>query len=111
MSLDLWMAKPECPTCKHSETTENMNYTYNVSPMWYAIFPDDRNMIDIDGMTGEEANIQLKDALSCLVAEPKKFQAMEPENNWGSYHGFIIYIMNLIEECNKHPDWIWGSYR
>lgn len=113
MSLDLWMKSPECPVCKHSENGENFNYTYNVSKMWYEIFPEDKGkgMVYIDGMTGLESIGTLTSALFSLRENPEKFNPMNPENGHGCYKTFIKFIEDLINESRNNPEWIWESCR
>jgi hypothetical protein len=112
MSLDLWMQSKDCPTCgRHDCTGDSLNYTYNAAVMWREIFPYDGQMINIDGMTGEESLEKLKYGLGILKANPDKFLPLEPENKWGSYNGFMLYIKDLIDLAEKHPDWIWMSDR
>ncbi len=111
MSLDLWLAKPECPTCQHTERTNSLNCTYNLSPMWHDIFPDDNGMVNIDGMTGKGSLIKLNFALSQLIGGVEYFTKMNPENGWGSYAGFVEFIKNLINLAERYPDYIWEACR
>ncbi len=115
MSLTLWLQKKQCGECGHWESTESFNYTYNnVAPMWYAIFPDAKNMVDIDGMTGAQSAEKLKFALEILVNAPNAFEtfkAMNPENDWGYCASFKKYIFNLIQIAEQNPTWIWESSR
>lgn len=111
MSLSLTLVSNECSTCGHMENTETLNYTYNVSPMWYEIFPDDSCMIDIDGLTGKESLTKLNYAVSEMENNPDKFIPMNPENGWGSYEGFKRYLKELIMMAENNPEYIWNSCR
>jgi len=111
MSLSLLLKSNECLTCGHFESTESLNYTYNVSPMWYEIYPKQDHMVDVDGLTGKESLSLLECALQMLESSPSKFIAMNPENGWGSYEGFKKYITELILIAKEHPDWVWQSCR
>ena len=111
MSLDLWLASSICPTCQHQERTDLLNYTYNVAPMWYEIYPNQKQMINVDGLTGKESLPLLEYALQMLNRTPAKFIAMNPENGWGSYETFKVYIKNLIVFAISHPTWIWEACR
>lgn len=110
MSLDLWLEKTPCQMCGHSERTESQNCTYNVLPMWLTIFPDDKRLVDIDGMNGMESIKKLKFSLNALI-DPYKFQPLNPSNGWGSYKGLISFITSLLKMANEHPDWVWKSCR
>lgn len=111
MSLDLWLSRPICPTCSRGEGTDFFNYTYNVSHMWYAIFPEAEEMVDIDGLTGYESLEKLRFALAVLTEMPDKFIAMNPENGWGDYEGFKRYISRLITQAEFLPEWTWKAAR
>lgn len=111
MSLSLCLIKPECPTCHHQDYTESENYTYNVSSMWYKIFPDAKKMVDIDGITGAESLPKIQFAINTMINSPDEFKALNPENGWGSYAGFIAYLGKLIEMASRHPTWIWEAFR
>ena len=111
MSLDLYLRETPCETCGHQHEALNFNYTYNVSPMWYKIYPDAKNMVDIDGMTGEEAYKKLSYARKVLESQPKEFMALNPSNGWGSYDGFLDFINELIKACMDNPKLVWDSCR
>jgi hypothetical protein len=112
MSLDLWLESPVCPACgqKYFEII-NHNYTYNVSIMWYEMFPDATEMVDIDGLTGKEACYKLIKAQEIMGKNRAHLITLEPSNNWGSFDGFYKFINYLIQDCLEHPDWIWRSFR
>lgn len=111
MSLDLYMVIKSCEHCGHVETTDSLNITYNLAPMWYAIFDGAKQMCDIDTMSGEEAEPYLKIGLRRLKKKPEKFIALNPANGWGTYEDFVKYIENLIKLCKEYPDGIWKSDR
>ncbi len=111
MSLDLYMAIKSCEHCGHVETTDSLNITYNLAPMWYEAFPISDQMIDIDEMPGEEAEVILTLVLNSLKNFPDRFIAINPTNGWGSYEDFVKYIEKLIAICKEHPDGIWKSDR
>lgn len=111
MSLDLYMIIKSCEHCGHIETTESLNMTYNVAPMWMEIFPDDRQMIDIDGMCGDTAALKLKSAFYALREFPELFIKLNPQNGWGCYDDFMNYIEKLFDLSEKYPDGIWKSDR
>ena len=104
MSLDLWMEKDK------EEISESFNYTYNVSQMWKEATNDEK-MIPIEGLTGAEAKPLLLSGLEKLQENPEKFRAMNPDNKWGDYDRFILWIEQLIKECDSYPDAIWVAGR
>ena len=111
MSLDLYMVIKSCEHCGQSQTTDSLNMTYNLWPMWAEIFPGAEQMCDIDDMSGDEAEPYLKIALRRLNKNSEKFKAFNPANGWGTYEDFVKYIENLIKLCKEYPDGIWKSDR
>jgi len=111
VSLDLFLTFKPCPTCGQCKEGVDWNYTYNVAPMWYAVFPDSKNMLDIDGMTGKESVSRIESFVTALEAEPERFKAMEPNNGWGSYDSFLKALKSLIEIAEQNPDGMWRSWR
>jgi hypothetical protein len=110
MSLDLWMESPSCPTCDHRNKTESFNQTYNVGSMWRLVFPGEK-LVEIDGMPGKRSLKKLDKMLKELCVDPDKFQALNPENGWGSYDTFLSFIVNLANLARENPKWIWRACR
>lgn len=106
MGLDLTL------TCKHCmSSVAEYNYTYNVASMWYAVVPEDKNMVEIDGMTGADSIPKLEKAIELLKLTPEKFTPMDPENGWGSYATFVKWLYKLLESAKAYPDCIWTASR
>lgn len=111
MGLDIWMESKRCEECGHSERTGDLNYTYNVTRMWYAIYPDDEGMVWIDELTGKQAEKKLQYAIDELIKYPDEFKKLNPENGWGNYDGFLKFLENLLELSIKNPLGIWKTWR
>lgn len=111
MSLDLYLDEEKCPTCGHEKERMNFNYTYNVARMWYNIYPDDKGMVFIDGLTGLEAKPKLEFALKELLGNKLYYEQMNPPNGWGNYETFVEFIKNLISACEEYPNLTWSSWR
>jgi len=112
MSLDLWLKSEKCPHCGRSDDPDfDWNYTYNVSKMWFEVFPNADGMVDIDGLTGKESLKKLETFKAAMINDPNKFKKMNPPNGWGSYTTFLSAIEKLIEAAKEHPDHIWHSWR
>lgn len=106
MSLDLSLA------CKHCNSEPiTFNYTYNVSPMWFSCRPDDKVMVPIEGLTGEQSIEILSDVIGKLDSDPKRFYAMQPENKWGSYPSFLKWLISLKAAALEHQDMVWRASR
>lgn len=111
MSLDLFISPDPCKHCGRGEDRLEFNCTYNLSPMWYAIFPGDDGMVQIDGLTGQEAIHKILTAINEMTDREEEMRELEPENGWGSYDEFLSFLRNLAEACIKYPNSKWSSWR
>ena len=111
MGVDLYLRETPCETCGHQREDFEINYTYNAAPMWYRIYPDDHHMVDIDGMTGEEAYPKLVFAREFMEKNKDELKNLEPPNGWGSYQGFYDFITKCIQACIDNPKLIWEAWR
>lgn len=111
MSLDLEILSGGCKHCGRGEVMEHHNYTYNASPMWYAMFPEDESMVPIEGLTGEEADEQIKEAIYQMIDRSEEMKRLEPENGWGSYTGFLQFLERLHDANIEYPNGIWRALR
>lgn len=89
-----------------AEVTEN--YTWNVSPMFYACTPGEIGIsAALDGRTGAEAVPVLRDTLKAMLARKGEMVAMNPENGWGSYDGALRLLLTLCRASEANPDGVW----
>lgn len=112
MSLDLSISSNSCKHCgRGGETEIELNYTYNASPMWHAIYPKDEGMVQIDGMKGKEAEPKIVYAIYEMKTRKNAMKKLEPDNGWGSYEGFLLFLYKILEACKEYPDSVWRSFR
>lgn len=111
MSLDLMLKHNPCITCLHSDDSLDFNYTYNASKMWCAIYPDEKNMVYIEGLTGQEAEPKIRYAIDYMVKHRRQMLQLEPPNGWGSYSGFLEWLTKVHAACLLHPNSIWSACR
>ena len=78
------------------------NYTYNVSPMFYKAFGDP-GINFIEGKTGKECIEKLRLGLKEMQDNKSKYEAMNPDNGWGSYEGAVEVIETLIKWAAESP--------
>jgi hypothetical protein len=110
MSLDLTLKDIKCEHCGEYEEYD-FNLTYNLSPMWYHLFPEDDRMLPIEGLTGFEAEKLLYPALKKALSQKYALLKLEPSNGWGSYGIFIETLEGIIDCCKKHPKGTWRAWR
>lgn len=82
---------------------EEFNYTYNVSPMFYAAIPGGGLKI-IHGMTGREVIDVLLEMNDFFHANKMRLIDMEPDNGWGGYSGAMEFMHDIIGACLRNPD-------
>ena len=111
MSLDLTLSPPKCETCGHDPEGISFNITYNLSPMWYHLYPDDTAMLSIEGQTGLESSVIITLAISAFIRKRKDLIPLNPPNGYGSYDGFLKALSAMRNACEEHPDWIWSADR
>lgn len=100
------------------------NCTHNINPMANAIvYPDEDTDIPVmrevlfpqadgrewkswwqllDGMEGKQGQAYLSKIIDGLEADPERFRAMNPENGWGSYDGFLEVLKEMRDRV---PEW------
>ena len=94
-----WDVSLVCDTCQG--TVFDSNYTWNIGPMLHAVGCNPR---DWNQRKGLSVAAMLADALALLEADPEKFRAMNPENEWGSYDSMLEeWLWPLHTACRKWP--------
>ncbi len=88
--------------------SEEFNYTYNVSPMWYAAKPDPGIRAHY-GMTGQEAIIPLREIREYMESHRDELLKLNPENGWGDYYGALEFVTKLINASIRNPDAVWSG--
>lgn len=111
MSLDLTITADPCIYCGREPESISLNYTYNVSPMWYKVFPRDDGMVQIEGMTGKEASLKLRTAIKALEQRSEEMLAIEPANGWGTFEGFLQFLKKLKLASDNLPVGTWSADR
>lgn len=87
------------------------NYTHNTSKMIYATLSDDNDYVlaeretwwdRLSGMGGPEGAAYLDRIIRGLLADPDRYRAMNPTNNWGNYDQLVGV---LTEMRGAVPEW------
>ena len=82
------------------------NYTYNVSPMWYAAKPK-MGIRTHYGMTGKQALKPLRDIRNYMEEHQAKLEKLNPKNGWGDFEGALGFVNKLIRASLKYPRHKW----
>jgi len=104
MSYDVYLL---CPYCKKHDDDEHWwNYTFNISPMLY----DKDVNIDIkkwDNKKAKEIISELEEGIKALKANPEKYIAMNPSNNWGDYNTLLsCFLKPMLKAFKENPNFI-----
>ncbi len=106
MGWDIW-AEIDAGGEEKVSIGESYNYTYNTSPMLYDVGIDWK---ELTGKPLSEVVPILQAGLEKLKANPEKYEAMNPENGWGSYEGLVAKLTQIIEEYKQYPKAELGSW-
>lgn len=104
MSYDFGMYVVEVRHREKVPLDLHLNYTYNVGKMFYAAMAEktDKGINVIKGLPAPEAAEYLNLALSRMEEDPPKYEAMNPPNGWGDYHGALNVLRTLLDWCSKY---------
>ena len=111
MGANFYQIQEKCPTCGHEEVGESISITYNLSPMWYAMFPNDKTIIPIDGLSGQQAREKLEEAIDIMIRDEKKLQCLNPSNGFGSFDGFLDSLRKMLDLSKENPSLKWEVWR
>lgn len=102
MSYDLWIEP--AGLCEDEDNPLAgclyWNYTSNCSPMWRAAGAD---LAEFHGKTTDECVPILRSGIAELANNPEKYQAMNPENGWGSWESLVPRLAELLIALENHP--------
>lgn len=76
------------------------NCTSNLARMWREAGAD---LAEFHGKLASECIPLLKLAIDVLRADPERFEAMNPENGWGSYEDLIPALGRLLALFESAP--------
>lgn len=96
MSYCIGLEGAECPTCKHSATSDfYWNYTSNMGPAWRAAGAD---LAEYDGKPAAECSPALDAAIATMEAEPERVAAGPPDAD-----GFVAVLVRGWAKMNAPP--------
>lgn len=98
MSYDIYIADKE------------FNITWNLSPFFYAHFPENEGILYLGGMAGSEAALTLSKALDSIERERRFLGGDKPlcekydnPNGNGSTMGALLLLARLLAACAIYP--------
>ena len=100
MSWDVWLTTEI--DGHEIEVWSGPNYTHNCNGMIRdAGLPE--WPYRVDGWEGQVLYEHLTDCISNLLADPKKYRAMNPPNGWGDYDSLVRVLQEVRDHCQKFP--------
>ncbi len=99
MSLDVYLEVG-------GQTAYEANITHNVNRMAEAVgcYQELWRPDEIGIERASQLIEPLKAGLIALVSDPLRFEALNPENGWGSYDGLVQFVTAYLKACIQHPD-------
>lgn len=99
MSLDVYLTNGDEPVFEWN-ITHNVNKMAMDAGCYQALWRPDE-----EGITKASELVHLLEAgLLVLLSDPARFEAMNPENGWGSYDGLVTFVVEYLKACRKWPD-------
>lgn len=92
-----------------ADVFDGINYTYNVSAMYYRAFDDGNELLNIkgirrlEGLSGEEAKPLLEKAIKNMMRKPEIYKNLNPDNGWGNYEGALSTLEQLLKWAEYAP--------
>lgn len=107
MSIDIYL---EINTGLKEVTAVDIgNYTHNCQPMWSHALKETgakiTHLCDFDGVNANDAYPMLQRAVNHMNNPENRptYEAMNPENGWGSFTSAREYLRRFMEACADHP--------
>ena len=99
MSLDVWLKV-------NGDEVFAANYTHNCNTMADAagIYKHLWRPDEIGITKAQELIDPLYEGIKAMAIDPAKFEALNPENGWGSYKTFVPWVFEYWRACCRWPD-------
>lgn len=81
-------------------------HTYNLCPMWRRAGMFEERSSELDGIRADVLADRAARGLMRAVSQPAAFKALNPENGWGDYGGFIKILTRTAIVCAENREGI-----
>lgn len=118
MSLDVYLyddmereEKCICSECDHEHVriyrkqlfrgtiTHNLITIAEACGLYKVVWNPEEHGIEI----ARHMEFPLMDGLDELIGNEDKYRALQPENGFGTYDGFVKFIQRYLEACKEYP--------
>lgn len=100
MSLDIYLnvvAETEVYT---ANITHNLGKMAKECGIYYQLWRPEEIGVSFAG----DLIKPLEQGLFLLKSQPDIFKKLEPENGWGNYESFIVFVTKYLEACRENPE-------
>lgn len=99
MSLDVYLTVIQPTQVFEANVTHNLGKMAEAAGIYKALWRPEEI-----GITRAYQLIEpLRAGLLLMKAEKERFEALNPENGWGSYAGFVKFVENYLTACENNP--------
>jgi len=100
MSLDVYLKVTQPSTVFTANYTHNCNVMASEAGIYKHLWRPDEL-----GITKAHELIEpLTQGLLLMRRDPERFEALNPENGWGSYMSFVPWVQGYLNACIEYPD-------
>lgn len=103
MSYDIWLEVDLGGIEPSRLQGLDWNYTSNCAPMWHEAMPETNGLAGMTGMEAGVAAVALEHGIERMQRDPAIYEALDPENGWGSFHDQLAALDTLLDAFRAHP--------
>lgn len=100
MSLDVYLTDDGDNEVYSANITHNLNKMADAAGIYKYLWRPD----EIGISTAGELVAPLTEGLVDMLRRPDHYKQFNPENGWGSYDGFIPWLVEYIKACAANPN-------
>jgi hypothetical protein len=99
MSLDFYLEEPGWVERASFNITHNLTDMARAAGIYEALWRPAEHGYETAGQIVPV----LEAGIAAMKADPARFQRHNPENGWGSYHGFLPCLERVLADCKAYP--------
>ena len=100
MSLEIKLTRTHPTEVFGAVITHNVNEIADAAGVYKPIWRPEECGIK----TAAEMIPHLRDGLAELKRDPERYRALEPQNKFGTYDGFVAWTERYLAACVEYPD-------
>lgn len=100
MSLDVYLSKVMITVVFEANMTHNLAGMAKEAGIYEHLWYPEELGIEKASQLIEP----LKEALSRMREQPERFKKFNPENEWGTYEGFVAWVERYLAACIEDPN-------